>query len=390
MNILVLTNLLPAPILPTKIRENDVLLTTAELHEKLHSDVNYTFVFVLHTSFLTHLSGKYMDHRRFLDLRQYTCRGRQVEIIGVPTFKWNNRLWSFYMSLGYLRHRKRLAKIIKEKQIDLVHGHNLIADLGMAYNLQRWFKIPYVITVRHIGRAEDLLRHIRKFVSAARAVINIGYSGKETIDAMNSNSYLVSHGIDNRFLSRKKVYTPHQTLKIVTVSRLLYWKNIDKVLYALLQIKEGFTYDIYGDGPFLETLKGIVEGSAIEDKVVFHGHIDYELVPETLEKYDLFVLPSYREVFGRAYIEAMACGLPIIGAKNTGMDGHITEGEQGLLVDHTNVDDLQHAIQKFIDDEKLKVNMGQKAKEFSSKFSWDAVVEKLDGIYRRAVSQPGQ
>jgi glycosyltransferase involved in cell wall biosynthesis len=390
MNILVLTNLLPAPILPTKIRENDVLLTTAELHEQLHPDVTYTFVFVLHTSFLTPFSAKYIDHKRFLDLKQYTSRGRQIEIIGVPTFKWNNKLWSFYMSLGYLRHRKRLARIIKEKQIDVVHGHNLIADLGMAYNLHRWFKIPYVITVRHIGRVEYLFRHIRKFVSAANAVINIGHSGKEIIDTMNPNSYVVSHGIDQRFLSRKKVYTHHPTLKIVTVSRLLYWKNIDKVLHALLQIKEGFTYDIYGDGPFLDTLKGIVEGTEIADKVFFHGHIDYDVVPETLEKYDLFVLPSFREVFGRAYIEAMACGLPIIGARDTGMDGHISEGEQGLLVDHTNVDDLRQAIQKFLDDESLKVNMGQKAKEFSMKFSWDAVVEQLDGIYRMAVSQPGR
>jgi teichuronic acid biosynthesis glycosyltransferase TuaC len=390
MNILVLTNLLPAPILPNKIRENDVLLTAAELHEKMDPDVHYTFVFVLQTTLLRHISHKYLDQKRFLAMQQYTCRGRQIEIIEVPTFKYKRGLWPLYMNLGYLYNKKRLGRIIKENHIDVVHAHDLIVDLGIAYNLHKWLKIPYVVTVRHLARVEYLLRHIRRFVSAASAVINISFAGKEEVDAMNNNSYVVPHGIDSRFMSLNKNYTTQKTLKIVTVSRLLFWKNIDILLQALIQIKEGFTYDIYGDGPFLDTLKGIVEGSAIQDKVVFHGHIDYELIPETLEKYDLFVLPSYKEVFGRVYIEAMACGLPVIGAKTTGMDGYITEGEQGFLVDHTNVIDLQHTIQRFIDDESLKVSMGKKAKEFSMKFSWDAVIDKLNGIYREAVLQRNQ
>jgi teichuronic acid biosynthesis glycosyltransferase TuaC len=391
MNILVLTNLLPAPILATKLRENDVLLTTAALHEQLHPDVHYTFVFVLHTSFLAPFSSKYTEHKKFLALKHYTSEGRKIEIISVPTFKWNNRLWSLYMNLAYLRSQKKLADIIKQQQIDLVHAHDLLADVGVAYNIFRWLKVPYVITIRHLGRAEKLMHHIRKFISSASAVINLGYAGKETIDALNSSSHMVSHGIDRRFLARKKIYNrADPVLRIVTVSRLLYWKNIDKVLYALRGIKEEFTYDVYGEGPHLDTLKKIVADLALQDKVVFHGHIDYDQVPETLEKYDLFVLPSYKEVFGRVYIEAMACGLPIIGAKNTGMDGHITPGEQGFLVDHTEVGELQQAIQRFINEDGLKVMMGQKAREFSLKFSWDAVIDKLDRIYRGAVSQPGR
>src|SRR5690606_1249079 len=136
----------------------------------------------------------------------------------------------------------------------------------------------------------------------------------------------------------EKIYNDGPVLKIVTMARLLDWKNIDKVLYALKNIGAGFTYDIYGDGPEFKHLERIVQESGLQDKVQFKGFVPYDLVPQTMAEYDLFVLPSYKEWFGRVYIEAMACGLPIIGSRRTGMDGYITEGEQGFLVDHTNLD----------------------------------------------------
>ena len=381
MNVLVLTNVIPAPILTTKKRENDVLLKTAALHEELHKDVKYTFVYVLYTSFFSKWLPKHKEHKDFLALKQFTAGNRQIEIIAVPRFKWNPQLWSFYMRLAYFLNKKKLDRIVRENKIDIIHAHNIMADAGVACQLSEQFNIPYVVTSRQMGKGK-LDKHIIKFMGRAKAMISLNHQEKKACDAFNAHSYVISHGVEKPFLQQEKIYNDGPVLKIVTMARLLDWKNIDKVLYALKNIGAGFTYDIYGDGPEFKHLERIVQESGLQDKVQFKGFVPYDLVPQTMAEYDLFVLPSYKEWFGRVYIEAMACGLPIIGSRRTGMDGYITEGEQGFLVDHTNLDDLQQTIQKFLADKQLKVVMGKKAKVFAQDFTWDSVIGKIDRLYR--------
>lgn len=385
MNVLILTNVIPAPILPTKKRENDVLLKTAALHEAMHQDVHYTFVYVLYTSFFAKWLPKHKEHRDFLDLKTFSADNRTIEIISVPRFKWNAQLWSVYMRLAYMINRKKLHRIVKDNKIDLIHAHNIMADAGVAYHLSKHFNIPYVVTSRQMGKGK-LDRHIIKFMRHAKALISLSHQERKACNPFNKHSYVIGHGVERPFLEQQKAYEETKVLKIVTMARLLDWKNIDKVLYALDNIGNGFTYDIYGDGPELEHLKNIVKLSKIKDKVQFKGFISYDLVPQTLAQYDLFVLPSYKEWFGRVYIEAMACGLPIIGSRKTGMDGYITAGEQGFLVDHTNLDDLQQNIKKFVDDPALKVTMGQKAKAFAQDFTWDNAIGKIDRLYRDVIA----
>lgn len=386
MNILVLTDILPAPVLAQKVRENDVLLTTADLHENMCEDVNYTFIFLMYTTFFTHIFAKHKEHKTFLDLKSYELKNRKIEIIAVPTFVKKDLLWSLYMKIAFLRNRSKLGRIIRENKIDVMHAHDVLTNLGMAYQINKYFKIPFVVTSRHVARADYIKRHIEKFISKAKGVISLGSYERELTANMHPTSYLISHGIGQAFLDQQKEFSRDKTLKILTVCRLLEFKNINQVISALDQIKEGFTYHIYGDGPEMESLKKQAAESSVSDKIFFHGHADYNQVPDIMAKHDLFVLPSFRELFGRVFIEAMACGLPVIGAKLTGMDGYITPGEQGFLVDHTNVSELRDAIQRFISDENLKVTMGKKAQEFAKDFSWDAVIHKLDAVYRHAVS----
>lgn len=77
---------------------------------------------------------------------------------------------------------------------------------------------------------------------------------------------------------------------------------------------------------------------------------------------DLLCLPSYREGFGTAVIEAAAMGVPTVGTNIYGLSDAIIHGETGLLVPTYNVDDLAQAIGKLLDDRALRLQMGIKAK----------------------------
>jgi len=387
MNVLVLTDILPAPILTKKRQENDVLITTATFHENLHPDVKYIFVFVVTYSnfFLSLISNKWKEFKQFKGLGKYNYQGREIEIIAVPNFKEDGPFKAMFINIGYYINRKKLKQLITASSIDLVHAHQIKTDAGIAYNLYKDLGIPYVVTSRKLGKL-TLGKTLKEYLSSAKAIINLGYEQKAIADQHNKHSYLVPHGIDQHFLARERKYDPvKQPLRIVSLCRLLKWKNIDKVLLALENVQHDFTYDIYGDGPDLERLQSLLSESTISAKVNFKGYIPYHDVPGTLMKYDLFVLPSYREMFGRVYIEAMACGLPVIGAKNCGIDGYIENGVQGFLVNHLDIQEITHTINRFMEDDALKITMGKNAKNLSNDFSWVQVIDKVDSIYRQSL-----
>lgn len=387
MNILVLTDIIQAPILTKQKRENDVLFTTAELHEKMQKDVKFTFVFIVPYSnfFLSKFSKFWNEYKTFKDLGKFNYKNRLIEIIPVPTFK--GRFKSALFSLAYIINRRKLERIIKENKIDLVHAHNVRLDSGMAYELYKRFKIPYVITSRELGTIK-LDGYIKKCLTEAKAVLSLAPTQNKLAKLLNKNAFVVPHGVDSRFLETEKVYIRNsEPVRIVTMCRLLRWKNIDKVLLALEKIQHGFIYDVYGEGPDEQRLQDILSTLSIRSSVNFKGYIPYEKVPETLVNYDLFVMPSYKEKFGRVYIEAMACGLPVIGAKNCGIDDYIEEGVQGFTVNHRDVEELTNVLNKFITNKTLAITLGRNAKTYSKNFPWEVIIKKIDCIYRNAISK---
>lgn len=402
MNVLVLTDVLPAPILSSKARENDVLITTAVYHESLEPDVKYVFVFVVSYSnlILSWVSQKWKELYRFQALGKYEIAGREVVILPVPNFQEDGPFKELFIKLGYYMNRGKLRQLIRKHQIDLVHAHDIKLNGGIAYHLYQDTGLPYVVTTRKLGKLK-LNKTLIQYLRSARALINLGYSQQAIAAPYHQHNYIIPHGVDGRFLAQEKSDEERgqqethgegqdrepaaAPLKMVSLCRLLKWKNIDQVLFALEQLDGDFIYDIYGDGPDLIRLKNILSTLRIREKVQFKGHLSYEQVPQTLVGYDLFVLPSYREMFGRVYIEAMACGLPVIGAKNCGIDGYIQNGMEGFLVDHRDVDEIAAAIKRFISDETLKKTMGRNAKTFSADFSWEQIIQKIDAVYRQSL-----
>lgn len=381
MNILVITSILPAPI-TSKKGENDVLLTTASFHEKFYPEVRYHFLFLVPYSniFSAFFSKKWKEYRRLRKERSFELEDRTIDVVGIPALKVQ-RFNEMLTKTGYRLIRKRLRAILYKKKIDVIHAHNVHSNAILAAKLSKDFNIPFVITSRAL-RKFDKYKITTKVIKEASAVVNFGIKEMKYTVKLNSNSYLIPHGIDEKFLhlenvEKKKV----DPLKIVTLTRLLDLKNIDKVFSALESANYDFIYDIYGEGPDKERLLKILEHSPIKSNISFKGKVPYEDVPKILTQYHLFVLPSYFETFGRVYIEAMACGIPVIGAKGCGIDGYIQNKKHGFLVDHRNIKELSEKIDFFQINLSEIERMGLNAKELASQFSWESIIKKLNNIY---------
>ena len=235
----------------------------------------------------------------------------------------------FLLPLQFNCYNKFLINLIKTYGPHLIHAHSIHPDSYYAYELFKKTNIPYILTIR--GSLSKVYyskagREILKYASTITTPSHALWSKMDDKYAVE----LLPHGIDDIWFNGKKKEFSSGILRLVTVSRLLKMKNIQIVLKAVARlINEGYkiTYDIIGDGDYLASLINLTNDLNLNGFVRFHGFQNAEYMVNVYQNTDIFVMLSYPETFGRSYFEAAAQGLYIIGAKNTGAYGHLTESE---------------------------------------------------------------
>lgn len=137
---------------------------------------------------------------------------------------------------------------------------------------------------------------------------------------------------------------------ILTVSRIAaseQYKGHDRIIAALPAIKERIpdvVYVIAGDGDDRERLKKIAKEAGVEDITLFAGYVPERELPDYFRLADVFAMPSTGEGFGIVYLEAAACGLPVIAGNRDGSVDPMADGEIGTLVDPENAPQIVDAV----------------------------------------------
>ena len=139
-------------------------------------------------------------------------------------------------------------------------------------------------------------------------------------------------------------------LRLLTVARLAaseQYKGIDRVLDALATIRSParrISYRIAGAGDDLPRLRRLATERGLDDVVEFLGFVDDDDLPRLYSDSDLFIMPSTREGFGIVFLEALACGTPVVGGNRDGSVDALCGGRLGRLVDPGDVDEIAAAI----------------------------------------------
>ena len=132
-------------------------------------------------------------------------------------------------------------------------------------------------------------------------------------------------------------------------------KGFDEVFALLSKLNErigNLAYLIVGTGPDQERLQNKANELGVEALVVFAGYIDEEDKTDIYNLADVYVMPSRGEGFGFVFLEAMACGVPVIASSADGGREAVREGELGLLVNPDSPDEIEAAIIKCLEMEK--------------------------------------
>ena len=197
---------------------------------------------------------------------------------------------------------------------------------------------------------------------------------------------VVRNGLDDAppdTLTAQRSPTP----RVVVLSRLVPHKQIEDALDAVAELRprvDGLHLDIVGGGWWHDRLVDRAARLGISDAVTFHGHVDDRTKHAVVQQSWVHVLPSRKEGWGLAVIEAAQHGVPTIGYRSSGgLTDSVIDGVTGVLVDdhHHLVDRLEHLLA----DHVLRDELGAKAKARSRDFSWqqsaDAMRTVLESVH---------
>ena len=139
----------------------------------------------------------------------------------------------------------------------------------------------------------------------------------------------------------------HVLLTIGRLASIDRYKGQDRVLRLLTKLNSNGNavhYIIAGDGDDRARLEALAHELGVERFVTFAGYVPDEQVEDLYNLADAFVMPSTGEGFGIVYLEAMACGCPVIAGDKDGSVDALADGELGRLVDPDDSDRLYEAI----------------------------------------------
>lgn len=156
-------------------------------------------------------------------------------------------------------------------------------------------------------------------------------------------------------------------------------KELKLILVGPCEIKEHWGID----EDYVRTLRRLAH--PLGNRLIFTGYVHN--VEDYLRAADIFVLPSWREGLPNSLLEAMACGLPCVATRLPWNQEIIRDGENGLLFQAGDIDDLTEKLLRLVEDSDLRKRMGEKARIAMVKnFSIDKIADKYVKLYRNLLN----
>jgi phosphatidylinositol alpha-1,6-mannosyltransferase len=278
----------------------------------------------------------------------------------------------------------------------LARRHRATAVCVCDNNINGWIVLfaRYVLGLRALVycHGDDLLEHDprdvrtqRRWFRHAHRVVAAGEFAarrlQEYYAVPNERLLVITNGVD---IERFRRVAPDPALRtlhgldgrrvIVAASRLVPRKGVDRLIEALPEIVASYpdaTLLIVGDGEQRAALETMASGLPVR----FVGAVPPDDIPRYFALAEMMVLPNRAqpgEVDGLqlVFLEAQACGLPVIGGEAGGTPEAIRDGETGLLVDGTDPHAIAVAVKRLLDDPTLAARLAMAGKAAAAQRGW--------------------
>ena len=180
--------------------------------------------------------------------------------------------------------------------------------------------------------------------------------------------------------------------RLVVVGRLVRRKGVEDAIRALVHIEAADLLIVGGPGvdelesdPEARRLAALAGDLGLSDRVGFAGRVPHAQLPAVLNTCEVVVAVPWYEPFGIVPLEAMACGLPVVGTAVGGLLDTVEHGVTGLLVPPGRPRDIADAVSALLADAPLRATMGRAGAIRAQGYGWDAIARRTELSYHRAL-----
>ena len=280
--------------------------------------------------------------------------------------------------------RKAIKKSAPDCIISFVYSTNILVLLAT-----RFLKVPVIISERNhpvYSKENRLIWHLlrRVLYPMADHLILQTREIKDWFKDYNKSLHIIRNPViitRENIEAEPEIKLPSGKL-IVAMGQLIEQKGFDLLLQVFARIHKShqdWKLIILGTGQLLDELKQMSIRLGIDKSVHIPGRVENPF--SIFSRCDLFVLSSRYEGFPNALLEAMACGLPVISYDcHSGPGEMIKDNVNGLLVPPNDLDDLEDAIKRLINDDKLRASLGREAMKVQDRFSLEKVMDQWNDL----------
>jgi len=326
------------------------------------------------------------DRRGRIELERTHLSGYSLQVLPIR-FQGNYHLYHF---VG-------LGRLLDSVEPDLLHvdeePYNLATWLPMRWakrkrvptvfftwqNILRKYPPPFSWFERYAY--EHSAAAIAGTEQAAEVLRKKGYRGRVEV--------IPQFGVDPERFSPGRNERAGRPFTVGYAGGLLPEKGIDVLLRAMAGLDLDWKLELLGAGEERPRLEALARELGIEERVVFMQRVPSERMPDFYRGLDLFVLPSlttksWKEQFGRVLVEAMSCGVPVIGSSS----GAIPEviGDAGVVFPEGDVGALSQAVWRIAGDAAFRRELSERGRRrVLERFTHSMVAEATVELYKSIV-----
>ena len=300
---------------------------------------------------------------------------------------------------------ENLSRTWQAHRPDVVHAHFWMSGLASLQAATR-HGLPVVQTFHALGVVKrrwqgeadtspssrlDLEREVACRVDRVIATCSDEAAELQALGVPGDRIDIVPCGVDVSLFRPADVENRSRTVpRLLVVGRLVPRKGVEDAIRALALVPGAELVIVGGPGvdqldadPEVARLRQVMIECGVADRVVLTGHLPHEELPAVIRSSDLLLAVPWYEPFGITVLEAMACGVPVVGSAVGGLLDTVVPGVTGLLVTQRDPGSIAAAIRLLLDDEPRRAAMGRAgADRVRELYTWERVAAQTEQSYR--------
>ena len=339
------------------------------------------------------------------DMQVLVCqpkgKGRTDVVGGVPVTRASSLGTFFSMPVSFSFFRL-LRKMSRGKQIVQFHMPFPLADLAYFFSGYKgkvvlWWHADIVRQKKLMWVYKPIMQRFLKRADCIVVATQGHIDSSAYLGPYRDKCRIIPYGLDiPAYQAQVAAHSPlaqAQGKRILFIGRLVYYKGVSVLLRAFANVR-GAELFLVGDGPLREELQAFTQEAGMSERVHFLGKLPDEEVKACLRDCDFLAFPSVAnsEGFGLVQLEAMSFGKPVINTSlPTGVPYVSLDEVTGLTVPPEDEHALAQAMQRMVDDDSMRAQMGARAKaRGETEFNLQTTLQRLLDLYDALAASEGE